>query len=881
MLNRNVSLVLCLSVISGAAFAQSNQGSGYIFEFSSPSTASGQFEGFLASGSTLGSPLFNNTGPAGTTSLVVKPDGSQFYMAGSSGLVSFNSSFTTPQTINGLTGSLTQAVITPDGRYLLVASNQGAGAYTLYVIDTGSNAVTLTYPTSGSIVGIAVSRDSQTAWVLTASSQTLIAIVNLAAQSVTASVLLRDPATDQGLAGNPTSIGLSPLGQLYVTASNQILQINPPDLLTCIPNPSTCIPVATVLQVLAEPGPLQFTPDGTLAYFVNQTPGIGGKAILRVPIPFTTASQPLSWPPFVPGQQTEQFDSVAVVSSTRILAHSPADTTLWDVAPDFSTVTVSSLANVVPVTSVVAMAVSNEAPTAQTAFLLVGGGQLSTIYRVALNSNTVTSQGSAAFNSGTLQYAYVPQEANPSLFLDYNTPQTVAVGAKTAPLIARVLDAAGRPVFNVPVSFTDPSGTITFSNVTQVTNADGYVQAIATVGQTPGVYPITLTAGTSGSNVATTSFSITIPGGTTTGPTGVNQMSIVFGNGGLYQAGLIHFDSEPLTVQVVDTNGNPLSGVAVTFTVTGPNIASVDNPSATTDQNGLATTDFRPGFPPQFTPYQVTQVAATSSLGAVVFQEVVYQVDPSGTGIPAASVLQPTGGQTITAGEGDVVPQAIVVAMFTNAFGSVQPIPDVSIRITDSATQTGNGPGTCQGNPLSDQTGTVTCNFVAACATSLGPDGNPIGLGLHAFDIDIGEYNIKTGYTVNIVPGSTQTVSIGSGNNQSGNPGIALNLPLVAQVTDKCGTPVQNVAVTWQVTQGSATISNPTTVFEPGWQRQHQGYTRPERGSRANHREHWVLQRDVQRKYHRRRWRPEPGIGRKSDRALEPSLHVAIGFPDR
>ena len=33
MLNRNVSLAVCLSVFAGAAFAQSNQGTGYIFQF--------------------------------------------------------------------------------------------------------------------------------------------------------------------------------------------------------------------------------------------------------------------------------------------------------------------------------------------------------------------------------------------------------------------------------------------------------------------------------------------------------------------------------------------------------------------------------------------------------------------------------------------------------------------------------------------------------------------------------------------------------------------------------------------------------------------------------------------------------------------------------
>src|ERR1700722_10576455 len=106
MLNRTVSLGLCLSVIVGAAFAQSsNQGTGYVFEFATSSAASGQFQGFIYNSASLGTPVFNTAGPASANQVVPKPDGSKFYIVGSGGVDDFNPSFTTPATINGISGT--------------------------------------------------------------------------------------------------------------------------------------------------------------------------------------------------------------------------------------------------------------------------------------------------------------------------------------------------------------------------------------------------------------------------------------------------------------------------------------------------------------------------------------------------------------------------------------------------------------------------------------------------------------------------------------------------------------------------------------------------------------------------------------------------------
>jgi uncharacterized protein (TIGR03437 family) len=809
MLNRNVSLVVCLSIFAGAAFAQSsNQGTGYVFQFANTTATSGQFQAFLYNSGSLGTPVFNTTGPVGANQVIAKPDGSKFYVVGSGGVDEFNSTFTTPVILNGITGTPNsgQAIITPDGRYLLIAASLGGGASVVHVLNTTNDTVVLNQTISGSVIQVVASHDSQTAWILGASSQSFITILNLPAsgapQQVGSPVILRDPITGASLAGDPQAMTLSPLSLLYVSAGNQILEIAPATLAAAAPSgifQSGQTPVA--VGVNATAGPLQFTPDGTSAYFINSTPQYGGQSLLRMSLPSHTI---ISWPPYTPGQQAELFDNILVASPTRLFAHSPGDTTLWDVAADFSTVGVSALNSVLQAGNVLSIAESNEIPTARYLYALVGSGSLASLYRVDLTTNSVNSQAAVALGSGTLQFSVVPPETNPTGFLQFNATQTLAAGATAATLIARVLDPTGRPMFAVPVSFTGDSS-LTFTGVTATTNADGYAQATVTVGQTSGSYPVTLTAG-SGANVASTTFALTIPGaGGGGGPTGggPNQMTIVAGNGQLYRSGFSNTDV-PLTVQLLDTNGKPLVNQNVTFTIVGLQIAVLSDPNATTDSSGMATTYFYAQQIAQNTGFQQTTVTAVAAQGSVTFNETVWQPDSTGSPV-SATVLAPTGTQTLIAGEGDVIPGAIVGAVSLYAFGTSAQIPNVAMTITNADGSGSAGPGTCQGNPLTDMTGTVTCNFVASCTA---------GLGLHGFIIDFGQSIDKLGYSVNVVPGQSRALAILSGNNQTGRPGNTI--PLSATVTDQCGSPAAGVTVTWKVVQGSATLSSASTASGAG-----------------------------------------------------------------
>ncbi len=829
MLNRS-PLLMCLSLLS-AAFGQNPKGVGYAIQFTS--SASGQFQVFPENSAAFTTFTAGNTGPTAPIKILATPDGSQFYIVGSRAVDSFDPAFKAASPINGLAGTFSGAVTSPDGRFLLVEASQGHNSGAVYVLNTRANVVALTVPVGGTVIGVAVSEDSSTAWILGESTGTFITTVSLTnLAQVGTPIFLRDPASEEGLGGGATSISLSPMNLLYVTAVNQILQIDPSILATCQASALTCAP-ATVISVPAQkPGPLQYTvapsTRGPLyAYFVNGAPNIGGQSLLRIQVPWSSGDGYVSY------ATSEVFDSIMVAAPERIFAHSPADTTLWDVAYDLSSVAVSSLQNVLPATTVYSAVVTDELPSAHYLFAVSGSAPLSTVYLVNLTSNSLSGHAASSAGPGPMQFVYVPS-GSPAGFssspITYNFSQTnLTADATAAPLIVRNLDQNGNPVFGVPVTFRDPSGALTITPTTATTNANGYAEAIITMGSNTGTYPVTMTA-TNGANSVSATFTLMVPGpgslGTFASPgtlAGPNLLSIVTGNGQLYQGNVMRTGdpASALTVQVVDTNGNPLANQAVTFAVTGPLIGTIDNPNATTDATGLTSTDFLPHLPAPNTPFEATTVTASATnssgtpIGSVVFTETVYQNNPDGTGAPTVQIQLPTN-PMIQGGEGDTLPDAVQAVVTSNSFGSAQPIPNIALWITDPSTMFLNGPGTCQGNPVSDQTGTIKCNLIPVCATALTPSGTPYGLGLHGFSIDVGEYETFSNYDVIIAAGTTQNLHLTAGNNQSGNAGATLSVPLSAAVADNCGTGIPGITVTWTVTQGSATLSTVSSLTVAG-----------------------------------------------------------------
>jgi hypothetical protein len=667
MFIRKVTLAATVFLAAGvAAFGQ--PGVGYVFQIPGKNTSSGQIVGYPYAANPI-SATVNTLGPNGTYQIVAKPDGTGYYVLGAT-LQIANTAFSNFTSVNGIAATPTAVAASPDGNYVVV------GAGDVYLLSASSYQILLDTTTGGTVVGIAISQDSQNAYVLSnAPYGSLVTQINLTTKTKVGNPLQ--------LTGGATSIAFSPLGLLYVGATNRVFEINP-STLAVTPN-GTMTPNAT-------PGPLHFTPDGTAMYFANSTSNITGGSIVQITLATYGVT---SWPP-ENGTTPTPIDDVLIAGNSRIFAISYSTTTLFDVSTSPLSMAVSSLNSVLnnQAQNVLAAAVSNEIPSSLYLYLVVGTSGQNTLFRITLATNTVSTQVSAALSGGILEFVGVPPQTGAGSFVQYNSNQTVAQGATSLPLIAQVLDITGRPVFNLPVTFTTPAGNgVVINTPTSTTNANGYVQTTIVAPATQGTYTVTLTAGT-----ANTSYTITVPGtgGTSgTGPGGVSQVTIIGGNGQLVASGIATGSSgcngtvqagDPLAVLVTDVNGVPLSGVLVNFSVTSgtgnlttaydcaypnaPVITGTAN-SFYTDPAGIAYINFVGQQPAGQNYFEQDTVVASTPYGSVSFTEVEYAITQninSPVFPPAITLLTPTvdSSRTVTVAVGSAAQNAVTASVFAS-----------------------------------------------------------------------------------------------------------------------------------------------------------------------------------------------------------------------
>ena len=144
------------------------------------------------------------------------------------------------------------------------------------------------------------------------------------------------------------------------------------------------------------------------------------------------------------------------------------------------------------------------------------------------------------------------------------------------PLIATLADFCGNAVVGTTVTWKVTAGSATLQNATTTSNVVGQVSNVLTFGQTPGQITVTATIAGGASATFTLTNSIVISGITQVSGTG---QTATVGKG----------FTNPVIVSVVDNNHNPVSGLAVTFSVTSGN--GTVNPSSTnTGTNGQAQT---------------------------------------------------------------------------------------------------------------------------------------------------------------------------------------------------------------------------------------------------------------------------------------------------
>ena len=830
MFNRNTSFLVCVCVVAGLAAGQSNQGQGYGLLLPGPGSSTGQFFAATANPFAL---IPAVAGPTGLSLVVPKPDGSKFYTVGGSGtnsLESVDPTFTTYHSIPGLDNVAPgAAAITPDGAHLLV------GTDALYFIDTSTdtllgssvalpglpgfaNGQTQPTPQANTCLScwIAFSHDSGIAYVLTnGSTGSVVTAFSVATQAPIGSPLTLPT-------GGATGITLSPLGLVYVSADNRIYEISP-----AAGSSGPALTPQGSVQLSFDPSVLRFTPDGTTAYAVNKNPAVGYEYILK----FTVSGYSVAyWPQYTPTMQPTKtlpaFDDVLVAGNTRIFAIQSLATTLWDVTPTPLNAAPSALATTsspaIPVTNVSSAAISNEVP-AQYLFVFVPPS--SALYRVNLAANTASSL-SGVGTAGVVQFAGVPPETGAAGFLQFNNPQTIAAGATSAPLIVRVLNASGQPVYNVPVSFApdalSAAAGVTVSAASVTSNADGYAQATASVPAAAcGAYNITVTSG----QASAATFTLTVPGtsctvGTTGGGGGgaaASQVTIVSGDGQLVQSNYAGY-SAPLTVLVTDTSGNPLPNVTVSWssTIGAPGSAGLPAgsvvPAATvTDTTGQASVLFNPG---QGSPQQGVTFATYTVNASTTYGQVNFTFTEAFSGAGTQALENPVGvlfvgttgsdpGHTISVPEGGVLANGYVLSIQAE-LGNGGPIPGVGLALLSPDQKTLSPVASCQAPSLSDANGLAHCNVVAACQAP-GVSLPQAFLGYIAVGGYAGLQYADFPTNITITPGTPSQLNIVSGNGVSGKPGQTVTLS--ATLTDPCKSPAAGQQVTWQVTKGSATLS--------------------------------------------------------------------------
>ena len=719
-------------------------------------------------------PLDDITGVSvglGTFLVLGTPDGSKFYAtsnSGTSAVTVFPNNFTRPRTIN-LGAPATAAAISEDGKRIAVV----AGPIHIFDTSTDSDIVPngISLGANYTVVDLAASLDGKTFYALGSNPAGGSVLVAIDATSGAVS------PTTLPITGSTQAVAVGPNGLIYVSAPNQVLEINPATLTTT---------PGGLISVNAKPGRLVFTPDGLSAFAVNETPNTGS-AVLQIGLSGHTVVNT------VPGSSfTGSIDQLQVLNSTTVLAYSNENQNLYQITvPSNGNLGMSAFSLPGINTSMLqGFALSNEVAVAggrsmpQYLFAAAGG----MLYREDLAARLVTNFP-LSIAAGGLSFTGSATTGTPAMLLAYGNNQTIAPNAVSLPIVARVLDNNGNALSGITVTWGTTGGAAALSTTNSTTGTDGYAVTYVTP-STSG--PLTVTA-TAGSKTATYSMAVTSTSGGTTG-----NIAIIGGQGQIVNSNYI--TNSPMSVQVTDANGNPVSGVSVAFAVTQGLGGNVINSTVTTDANGQASASFVGAtFPLNGTGYSQTIVTASATgYGSATF----YVTTVPGIGQEAQIFLTtPAIGGTISGPAGSTIAGAIVVVV-TSITGA--PIPNVGITIGGAGGPTGTCNNAVGGVVLTDSTGTGTCNLVL----------NGI-VGTAFISANVGAFQPTRSFLVTISNGPPAILNIVQGNGQSGNPGQQLPKAFLVQLTDAFQHVLSGVPVSWSVvTPGTLTLSNISTITD-------------------------------------------------------------------
>ena len=336
------------------------------------------------------------------------------------------------------------------------------------------------------------------------------------------------------------------------------------------------------------------------------------------------------------------------------------------------------------------------------------------------------------------------------------------------PLVAQVLDRAGRPVPGATVVIEVPGASA--EPDTADTDELGKITSELTVGsqvgETEGVVRVIRPEGSTEVSAAFTLVALAAS---------ANGLAMVSGDGQEGAAGTTL--GAPLVVEVTDAFGNPIPDVPITWTAQGG--GSVSQTATVTDAAGqssvLRTLGPTSGL-------QTTLASSDVQLAGspVVFSHTVTAGTPSGVRIISGNEQIGSPGSTlplpiiveVVDGTGNPVVGAAVTWVVTAGGGSLDPTTSTTDDAGRSSTTWTLGPG-------------IGGNTAQAIVSGVG----------------------EAIFTASASAGDPDDIRIVSGNEQDGQAGSRLANDLVAQVVNAEGNPVPGVTVTWRVESGGGSVS--------------------------------------------------------------------------
>jgi plastocyanin len=237
---------------------------------------------------------------------------------------------------------------------------------------------------------------------------------------------------------------------------------------------------------------------------------------------------------------------------------------------------------------------------------------------------------------------------------------------------------------------------------------------------------------------------------------------------------------------VVTVNGTPQAGETVTWAAIGTG-ASVNPTQASTDANGVASTTWTLGT-------TAGTQTATASLAGATGSPVTFTATATAAPVPVIAMTGTASGNGQTDSVTGTLPESLRV--FVTLMGTAQAGDTVAWAAlgTGAAVSPAKSVTNASGIATTSWTLGHTAGAQSATATLAGATGSPVTFGAVA------------------TAGAATQVGLLAGNNQTGVVGGKLSNALQVLVGDRFQNGVAGVAVTWQVTGGSATADSTSTT---------------------------------------------------------------------